>query len=59
MGRNTLEDQQIELFSDIKSIDKSSGVKNCLRCGEEKPLSSYGITHRFFCYFCKPFHIRF
>ena len=45
MGRNTLEDQQIELFSDIKSIDKSSGVKNCLRCGEEKPLSSYGITH--------------
>tara|TARA_R110001583_G_scaffold28879_7_gene101792 strand:+ start:10495 stop:10965 length:471 start_codon:yes stop_codon:yes gene_type:complete len=45
MGRNTLEDQQIELFLDIKSIDKSSGVKNCLRCGEEKPLSSYGITH--------------
>ena len=45
MGGYALMDNQLELFLNERSIDRLSGVKKCLRCGEEKSLSSFGITH--------------
>jgi len=33
--------EQQELFKDIKSIDRSKGTNICIKCGEEKPVTSF------------------
>ena len=41
MGRDTLEEEQLEFFKDEISIDTSKGVRVCHKCGIEKPLHSF------------------
>ena len=41
MGRDTLMEEQQELFKNIKSIDRSKGTKICIKCNEEKPLERF------------------